>query len=461
MRLTIQPECGQWPRRLGAEPTGRLLDRPLASWREKTRLELGLRHDRPVIATGHQTLLWHPGILAKYLVVDAFADARGLGRANLIVDQHAGDFGSFEVPVRRPDGALGTRTVTLTTPRAEVPMGLHEPFTPPRPPVHLNLALPGARRGVQRIFDAAYAHRDAPNAALQMAAALTDLMQPWIGPMPNVTASDLVETSLARALLEAMVSDPRGCAEHYNRAVASVPEAHIGPLAIRDEYIELPLWRVRPDGRRMRAYDNDVERALDTLDPPRLLPRALFMTALIRLGMCDLFVHGTGGARYDRAMEFWIRSWLGVEVAPIVVATATAHLPLRDPHEPRLDRETEIAAARRLWHDPETVGDSMSRGTRKEAALAQIAAAPPGSSARRERFFRMHETLRALRERAAAPIAAAQSRAEQASRQAAESAIVNRRTWPFPLYPDATIDELAAACRAAARCGPACAAPDG
>lgn len=354
MRLTIHPECGQWPRRLDTWPAGRLLDRPVEAWREKTRLELGLQHDRPVIATGHQTLLWHPGILAKYLVVDAFADAHGLGRANLIVDQHAGGFGAFDVPVRRPDGGLTNRTVTLTAPRPDVPMALHEPFTPPRPPLHWNLALPSVRNGVQRIFDAVYAHRDAPNAALQMAAALAELMRPWIGPMPNVTASDLVETSLARALLEAMASDPRGCAEHYNRAVSAVPESHIGPLVIRDDYVELPLWRVRPDGRRMRAYDNDIERALETDDPPRLLPRALCMTALIRLGMCDLFVHGTGGARYDRAMELWIHDWLGVDVAPIVVATATAHLPLGDPDEPRLDRDAEIAAARRLWHDPES-----------------------------------------------------------------------------------------------------------
>ena len=94
---------------------------------------------------------------------------------------------------------------------------------------------------------------------------------------------------------------------------------------MRDDYVEVPLWRIRDDGRRMRAYDSDVERWLD--DPPgapRLMPRALMLTALVRLAMCDLFVHGTGGAAYDTVMEAWISSWLGVTPAPIGVVLSLA-----------------------------------------------------------------------------------------------------------------------------------------
>ena len=48
-----------------------------------------LLHD-PVIATGHQTLLWHPGILVKYLLTDAIARVHGLAAANLVVGRKEG-----------------------------------------------------------------------------------------------------------------------------------------------------------------------------------------------------------------------------------------------------------------------------------------------------------------------------------------------------------------------------------
>src|SRR5207237_6310283 len=143
-------------------------------------------------------------------------------------------------------------------------------------------------------------------------------------------------------------------------------------LLIRPDYVELPLWRIRPDGTRMHAYDSDVETGLGSgqwsvvsdqrteqaeskiQNPkskiPPLLPRALFMTALVRLGMCDLFVHGFGGANYDRAMEVWIRDWLGVDVGPIAVVSATLRLTLKFDEDCAADVEKVHNAARMLWH---------------------------------------------------------------------------------------------------------------
>ena len=461
--LTILPECSAWLDRVSRHAAGELFGHPAAAWREKTRRELGLPVDRPIIATGHQTLLWHPGILVKYLLCDAVAAACDLARANLIVDQHSGGFGEFEIPIRRSDDSLAVRRIELTAARADVPMALHEPFTPLPPPMHLPAALPSVAEGVQRIHGTICAHRDAPNAALQMAAALADLMRPWVAPMPNVTASDLVETSLSRALLAEMAADPHRCAESYNRAVAALPEVGIAPLLVRDEYIELPLWRIRADGRRMHAYDNDVQEWLErAADPPRLMPRALFMTALIRLGMCDLFIHGTGGANYDRAMERWIGDWLGVEPAPIAVATATLHLPLGPPEGGDVpDVQAARAEARRAWHDPESAeareDDSEEEARRpgpiKRDLLDAVSSAPYGSSRRREAFFAMHREVQVLRGVHAGSVERYQRRAAEAARRQADAAVATRRDWPFPLYPREMIDELAdAVARRAGAC---------
>ncbi len=476
--LTIEPRCADLIELVAHPPAGKLFGQDMTAWRARTRRELALADDRPIIATGHQTLLWHPGILAKYLLVDALAASgsplplgEGLGvraepagarhgghsalaTANLVVDQHAGGFAELPVPIRRADGSLAERTLQLTSARPDVPMALHPPFTPPGPPANLNAASPSVQSGLASIYDAIVAHREAPNAAIQMARALADLMRPWVGPTPNVTASDLLETSLSRAILAKMVDDPWACAEHYNRAVASLPEAGIAGLLVRDDMVELPLWRIREDGRRMHAYDGDVQRWLESngaAQPVRLMPRALFMTALVRLGMCDLFVHGTGGGNYDRAMEIWIRDWLGVEVSPKAVATATLLLPLIDePAGKQSSVDDAMRALRRAQHDPEPVAAAagVSPGPLKRAMLARIDALPRASAARRMAFLDMHAQLAAMREKFDRVQHARQS-VETARRRVGDARIANRRTWAFPLYPSRMIDELAERVRAA------------
>ena len=129
--LTIEPDCAQWPRLLADSPGGQWQGRDAADWRHEMRRELGLVTERPIVATGHQTLLWHPGILAKYLLVEAMAAGRPeLATANLIVDQHTRAFGQFEVPVRRADGQLAAATVRLAEQPDDVPMGRLPPLTP-------------------------------------------------------------------------------------------------------------------------------------------------------------------------------------------------------------------------------------------------------------------------------------------------------------------------------------------
>jgi hypothetical protein len=438
----------------------------LSEWRKVTRRELGLSTDRPIIATGHQTLLWHPGILAKYLALSALAAKHTWATAHLIVDQHASppSFGAFDIPVRGADGALAVRTIDLCRPppRAQVPMGRHEAFTPPPSPPNLRetAALASVQAGTQAIFDRVSANRAAPNAAIQMAAALADLMRPWVAPMPHVTSTDLIRTSLGHMLLRGMIDDPRRCAESYNRAVRSMPDAGIGALLIRDDYVELPLWRLRDDGRRLHAFDNDVETALEQSSGKNdgaapaidLLPRALLMTALARLGMCDLFIHGKGGARYDRAMELWIKDWLGVQVGSVAVASATVRLPLISHHSEQIDLPRAVLEARRIWHDPETLHHAGEPSPMKRRMLRDIESLPRRSPQRKAAFLRMHEELGRRRQRHEVQINAARQRVERARLLARDQAIADRRDWAFPLYPRHMIDQLAAQIKEACGC---------
>ena len=451
VELILDPNGSSWADLLALTPAGSLAGTPLEQWRRRTREELGLAVDRPVVATGHQTLLWHPGILVKYLAVEALTSgSESFATANLIVDQHTSDFGSFDVPVC-DDGVLAVRTVTLTRTLEGVPMGWHPAFEPDTP-LDVAAAGPSVAAGIERIVDAVRAHADKPNAALQMAAALGDLMSPWVPTWPAVCSSDLMNTSLAAAVLDAMARDPGPCAAAYNAAVAAAPDAGIGPLAVTADRVELPLWRRGAGDRRVRADDRDVMRWLaGGPERPTLLPRALLLTLLVRLGMCDLFVHGTGGARYDRMMEHWLQHWLGVRPASIAVATASLRLPLRTLDAQPVAVEAAQHAVRRVWHDPETTGSTP--GPEKTALLAAVNAAPRRSRERLDAYRRLHARLDVLRGEQARRVADAREQVEIARRHAREAPIAARRDWAFPLYPTAMIDELAGSVSRAVRAG--------
>ncbi len=445
-----EPPCAAWPAVLDAPPDGEIFGHRQSAWRERTRRELGLDPTRPIVATGHQALLWHPGILAKYMLVDAYARLNDVATANLIVDQHVGSFGRIDAPIRREDGTLAVQAVDLLDARPDVPMGLHEAVAPDRPEPwspRRRPALESVEHGLARMLEAVGRHADAPNAAWQMARALSDLMSRWVRRMPGVTATDLIGTALARRMLEAMVHDPHECIRLYNRAVQSIPEAGISTLLVHRETVELPVWRIDEQGRRRKAYSHHIESFLDG-EMIRLMPRALFMTALVRLGMCDIFIHGTGGANYDRTMEQWIRQWLGVETGAAGVCTATVRLPL-----PRSDDDADnpgdaVARLRRSEHDP--VQDPAAGGggggsgpsAAKQAWLDAIGRLPRRSKQRREAFYAMHDWLDQERAAHADRLKAARQNVARAHRHAAEAQIRDRRDWPFAMYPEDQIDAL-------------------
>lgn len=466
MELINLPQPPEWLGLVKRKPSGMFAGRTQEQWRVLTRQELGLPTDRTIIATGHQPLMWHPGILAKYLVTDAFAARHELATANLVVDQDVGEFGSFDLPIRRADGLLGVHRVELCTTREDVPVGHHPAFSAAANLADTTDAIPSVIEGVKRIVQCVNTHQNEPNAAMQMASALTDLMQwgGWVRPMPNISATQLFKTSLAAALLNEMVSDPKQCAECYNRAVAAVPESDIGLLEIRNDRIELPVWRIGSDGKRQRGMSNDVAGAVSVehaanstenskIQNPKskvdLLPRALFMTALARLGMCDLFIHGMGGAKYDHAMELWIKQWLGVEVSSTASVTADVRLPLLPPDLAELNVQKAQIMARRLWHDPENRTEQAQISEAKRRMLQRIEALAHRSAQRRAAFQQMHDAIHILRTARQQDMDAARMRVERARQIAADRTIATRRDWAFPLYPRELIDELAAAARKA------------
>lgn len=439
-RISIAPPATDWPA-LAAERFASISEPA-----RRFRAALALPTDRPVIMSGHQAEWWHMGVLAKFVALDhAAADGR-VAPAWLVPDQDEAGFASLRVPVRDPQGLLRAGEVAITTESPEGVPGASCPAFVARAewPVGATPALESVRAGVERTVTALNAHRTEPPGAggwggvPQVIAALKDLIAPAGATTPVVYASRLHRTEGFRLLIDRLRADPRAAAVAYNRAAVSFPDAGVAPLAIDDRRVELPLWTLAPGVPRRRVFSDALAQA----SPASLAPRALLLTGIVRAWACDLFVHGTGGASYDRITERWFAQWLGLTLAPMATATADAYLPFD------LPRVTARDAARAAWeahaarHNPALFAGAPDIPEEKHRLVARIEAAPRRSEARLAGYRALHGALDLHRARAADRLASLVERAARLRTALEEQGVARDRAWAFVLHAPDTIAEL-------------------
>lgn len=445
-RVVLEPEPSQW-NALARRGSSVAVDR-----KHRFRAQLGLPTDRPIVMTGHQPAFWHPGILSKYLAADICAHRLIGSTAWLVVDHDVNAWNELSVPVRSgrsasEPGKLARRTWRYAPrPRGDVPAASCPSFDPVPFDDRDTAALDCVRDGLQKIEFALRSRRGEQNAARQVSLAVGDCLVrpskdgiPLLNASPIVFSTDLAGTELFLDIVERFRRDPRRAVEAYNRAVARYPKARVQPLMSEGAGIEAPLWRLRPGEARRRVFADDLGDSY--AKHGRLAPRALLLTAIMRLAGCDLFIHGRGGALYDQITEAWIGDWLGESLAPAVAVTADVLLPLDDSESVSEPPETSIWRAHRARHDPSLLGDEAG-ATLKRSHLAEIEALRRERRDAKGAFLAMHETLRRYRTSRARDLAELQAKADAARALARESAIMHDRTWSFAMYPPADLERL-------------------
>lgn len=429
----------------------------LSAEARRFREQLGLPTDRPIVMTGHQAQVWHPGILAKYIAADVAAERFGANAAWVVVDQDTHDPSEVRYPVRAggKDDALEVRTWRADGAErawgerfAEVPVGMTPAFGPGAVPEDVQrAAAPHVRAGMMAIRDALARHADEPNAARQVGSALTDLLKGIVRPAPTVYALELCRTDLFKTLVQKMVADPERCLGAYQRAVKAHVDAKVAPL----HEGEVPLWAIpeQAGAARKRA----TLAMLTSGSACRVAPRALLMTAMFRMAGCELFVHGLGGGGvdgaqgYDAITDEWMREWLGVTLPPVAVVTATVRLNFGGAGG---DGQSQHAAltpeqiAHARWvahaakHRPELLGDAEGAAARARAVeeLRALHGKRDEASRRAKRaaYRALHEVLVGVRERRHARLEAIRAEATAAAARRGEAEIIADRTWAFPLY---------------------------
>jgi hypothetical protein len=296
-----------------------------------------------------------------------------------------------------------------------------------------------AREGLRQICAALATEQTAANAGAQIGGALRRLMCPWVALGPAESATSLARKGWFAALVREMAGDAQACVEAYNAAAASHPKARIRPLAATNGRVELPLWRCAPGQIRWPVYSDEAQ----SVPPVNLAPRALMLTAALRLADTDLFVHGVGGGVYERVTDAWIGAWRpSWRLAPTVVASANVYMPMEAGPLPTPEEISRAAwFAHRVKHDPALAGDDL-RAAEKGRLLAEIAGAMERGEKAAEHYRRMHTLLAEYREAHASALAAAGEKAASLAGSAALSGVVYDRTWSFALLPEGVVRGL-------------------
>lgn len=397
--------------------------------RTRTRAQLGLSTDRPIILAGHQAQLWHPGILAKWFAASSIAERHNAQPAWVTVDQDANKPADLSIPLntenrwQRVQSSLAPSNAPPGTPTAG------------RPPIHPKLpsqALdPRIASRLQEAIAALDNTSDAPSSAAQFAAALDTLTQQ---PLTHLFATDLAKTTLYNELLDDIRADPAACRASWNTTVNAHPSAGIRPL--RND--ELPLWTLTQAGPRATATDAD-------LDQTPLLPRGLLMTLLLRLAACDFFLHGLGGADYEPAADRWLSEWnppalQGLAPAPFGVVSADLRLDLTGHDVPtKSDVAQAHWQAQHLNHHPDSSDEAVKL---RKNLIERIESLPRKSPERLSLYRELHQNIAKQRETHANRIQHARDETKRATAAFRDRDVLNARDWPFPLYDNAQLDEL-------------------
>lgn len=399
---------------------------PLGSIRRDARAFLGHDEATPLIVTGHQTELWHPGVWAKNALIDALA-RKTSGRAiHLAVDTDA----PKHLNVRWPGQSI---PITDDSRFAEAAWsGLLDPPTPAHlAAIERDLAAERATLDYEPMLSqwlhnlrlAAFEGSSGSDLAKAVAAASHQLDWSLGLDYEIATLSPILSSVPWLMFVYHVLARARTFARQYNDALAEYRAEQgidsatrpMPDLAINPASIELPFWldelknsrrdraevEVRGTAIVLRCPDRDDELELDPSAPAdaaaqalaaflnknalRLTPRALTLTMFLRLFVADLFVHGIGGGRYDQITDRLIRAHFGIEPPTFAVTTATLYLPQA------LQRERACVPC--VVHEGHRLKHALL-GERKHELVAAIATAPRHSLERANLFATMQRELR-------------------------------------------------------------------
>jgi len=443
----------------------------------------GSQHaDRIVIACGHQPAFVHPGVWAKHVVVHHVADSLGVLGADFVVDQDAPTPFSMTVPVTDADELYRLESIPIVDGAAGAAYEGQPPLTADQIDRLENKVRSVLADTYDRSMLPAYyeGHRSVTDAY--------DIVHQHLISRARVDtqlSADLMAIRMSRAfggpfLADLLIHADR-FAQAYNEALHAYRRQHqirnprrpLPNLAYGNARVETALWTYQPRRRRRRLLverngvrlslfadtkligdiaiadlTDNADAALAALDPWVIRPRALTLTLWARLLACDLFVHGIGGAKYDRITDGIIKRYYRRQPPAFACVSATLRLPLPVcPVEPRALpaarqqlRDVRYNPDRFLLHPPAELMARRSKLIRESDRLRKTRGP---REARRETFLSIRRVNARLLEHQPELQQELSGRITRIERELAANAVACSREHFYLLQPQDRLDTLA------------------
>ncbi|MEO1496897.1 MAG: hypothetical protein AAFV43_07075 [Planctomycetota bacterium] len=446
----------------------------------------GFDAETPLVVSGHQPELFHPGVLIKNLALDRLAKRAGGVGVHLVIDSDLCRSTSIVAPrgpAERPTHeSLVYDTVGVATPYEERRIGDEECLR--AFPATVERALAGLIDSplVTGVWPAVGQAVNGPgHLATVLSAARRALQADWLDRTIELPLSAVCDTDGFRAFAAELLVRCEEVREAYNAALADYRVAHrlrtpAQPLPDLAQdgggRVETPFWvwsnasvERRPllaerrhqgvilsDGAGWSAdvSANDAIARLGELRHTgvKIRSRALATTLFCRWLLADLFLHGIGGAKYDQVTDAWSQRLLGAAPPPHATLSATLRLPIA---RPTADVSTPAELRRRLRtlaYHPERFVERDQAGERTLGWLDRkwraitLAKTPENAAERHREIVAANAALRSAVE----PIrAAAEASLSAAGEREHADRMIGSRENSFVLFPrDWLVERLVA-----------------
>jgi len=448
----------------------------------------GISTDRVVMA-GHQPTLFHPGVWYKNFRLDALATRFDAVAINLVVDNDLLSSPTIGCPVRsnavrsNADASASVVLLRMDPPAAPLPYEnrsildaqcfkkFHQSATEAIDSVVANPM-------VSELWPEVMAAREilGDRSMGQVLAAGRHRLEWRLGlrtlevPVSHVSGTQAFGSFVARIFI-----DIENFQKIYNRVLLRYRNEHgirssahpVPELTGVDQWLETPFWiwtGVDPQRRRlfMKTDDrhfhlsdlNQFQRSVDIGEFPQwwsdnvktgqvcIRPRALATTMFSRLLVCDLFIHGIGGAKYDQLTDQIISDFFDVSPPEYLTSTATFRLPLADDRVTKEDVSNRRQRLREYKFHPEKfVTPSAETDSLKQQKRSAIKALNSGDD-KKSAHAKIEAVNQKLSKMLQHQAAATELEIEQLKSQLRRSQILHSREYSFALHPNSIVEEL-------------------
>ncbi len=348
---------------------------------EKFTANLGIKsrlynNSDTIVQTGHQPLFYHPGIIIKNLILNKIGMMEGINAINLIVDTD--NFKEIGVNIPSYRNGIKIEKEILLSNQHSIP---YEFSTPPSQE-EFNLFIESIDNHLshpefKNIYDNFNKYMNKISDIRKNFNTLSEFMTAIRRVYEEEVESEYLEIPLSYIcdtdefliFFLSIAMESEKFTSIYNCHLGRYRKEHklrypVNPfpnLSIEDEKIELPFWHFYknpphlhplPSGERMKVRgrvfaktkddtvivsfegEDSIEfnkkelyNGIDLIkkNNRKIRPKAMILTLFNRMFVSDAFIHGVGGAKYDRITDNIIRDFYNIEPPEFITTSLTLY----------------------------------------------------------------------------------------------------------------------------------------